>query len=203
MLTRIHLVRHGETDWNAEERMQGQAESQLTERGRQQAMDTAKQLEKTKFKQIFSSDLKRTRETTEHLTKNIDAPIQYVDALREIHLGPWQGHLRREMREKHAEQFHYFTQEPDKFSLTGAETFFDLQARGLAILNDFVAEHRGHDLLVVCHGTLIQTLLAHFAGRAMKDLWNAPSIHNCAHSIVEFDLNDNGTITRYANLNEW
>ena len=85
-----------------------------------------------------------------------------------------------------------------KFDVPGAETFFQLQNRALAAIRDIYFKHAGQLVALVSHGALIKTVLAHIEGRHMAQLWTPPQMHNCAHSIVCVDAEDNYRILQYA-----
>lgn len=197
---RIHLIRHGETDWNATRRVQGQMESQLTELGKQQAADLAGQFPVASIDMIYCSSSIRTRETAEILFRDTHLPVKYQDNLREIHLGPWEGNLYDHLAQQDPEQYHFFWNEPHRFSLQGAESFRQLQQRGVDAVSEIVAQSSDSEIAVVSHGALIKSVLCFFEGRPLARLWDPPRMHNCAHSIVDFDSNGRGRIIQYAGV---
>lgn len=198
---RLHLIRHGETDWNAMRRVQGQMESRLTEAGRQQATELAPQLRQFAIDRVVCSTSIRARETADILFGAYQLPVQYEDNLREIHLGPWEGNLYDDLAEQDPEQFHNFWNEPDRFSLAGAETFHQLQQRGVDAVKKIVARATEENVAIVSHGALIKSVLCHFEQRPLAKLWDPPRMHNCAHSIMEFDRDGHTRIVRYAGEN--
>jgi len=90
-MTTLLLVRHGETDWNAERRWQGHADVPLNERGREQARALAEQLAGESVDAIYSSDLSRARDTADILGARLDVPVVVDADLREIDVGPVEG----------------------------------------------------------------------------------------------------------------
>ncbi len=184
---RIHLIRHGQTHWNKERRVQGQSESTLNEEGRQQAIALRPILNHFAISKVYCSSSIRTRETAALLFENSDVDIEYRDELREILLGSWEGLLQAETKEKYPECFKNFWHFPHRFTLTGAETFAQVQARGLAELQRIRQEVAGEDVAVVSHGVLIKSILCQLAGRPLERLWEPPEMHNCSHSIIEID----------------
>src|SRR5690606_39621881 len=85
------LLRHGQTEWNAADRMQGQIDTDLTELGRRQAKEAARELVSRNAIAIVSSDLRRAHETALAFADHTDVPITVDPRLRETHLGEWQG----------------------------------------------------------------------------------------------------------------
>lgn len=188
---RLHLVRHGQTDWNRDKRVQGHAESELTALGRQQAALLAPILRREPITAVHCSSSVRTRQTGEILFHGSGLSLSPCDRLREIHLGPWEGRLQAEVREAWPEQFEHFWQRPDRFRLEGAETFEQVQQRALLRIQELLTLPDRH-MAVVSHGVWIKALLCAIEERHLGRLWEPPVMHNCAHSIVEVD--DTGTM---------
>ena len=202
----IHLIRHGETDWNRARRVQGQSESQLTELGIQQAQELGQRIQQLEFDKIYCSSSLRTRQTAEHAFPKTTTEIHYLDELREIFLGPWEGHLYEDLAVREPESHRHFWEQPHLFQVKGAESFFELQQRAIDAVAEIESTHRGKaagsgKVAIVSHGALIKSYLCHVEGRSMEQLWAPPRMHNCAHSIVAFngDADTNtATILQYA-----
>ena len=103
--TRILLARHGETEWNRVGRWQGQADPPLNDTGRQQAKALAAQLEDDEIAAVYSSDLRRARETAGIVAQRLGLPVTEERALREIDVGSWSGLTRDEVRERYPDGF--------------------------------------------------------------------------------------------------
>ncbi|MGM0632724.1 MAG: histidine phosphatase family protein [Pseudomonadota bacterium] len=185
MTTRtLHLIRHGQTDWNRDRRVQGHAESELTELGRQQAASLAPLLRGHPIDAVYHSSSVRTRQTAEILFRDTALVLSPCDHLKEIYLGPWEGRLQAEVRDSHPDQFEYFWSRPDRFFLEQAETFEQVQRRAMKRIKELLeSPHR--NLALVSHGVWIKTVLCAIEGRDLGRLWEPPIMHNCAHSIVE------------------
>ena len=194
----LHLIRHGQTDWNEERRVQGQSESQLTPLGIQQARELGERISHLQFDQVFCSSSLRTRQTAQHLFAGGETAIEYLDSLREIHLGPWEGTLYDEVAEQDPDSYRHFWHEPHLFDVTGAETFYQLQERAVTTLEDIAGRFQGKQVALVSHGALIKTVLAHTESIPMSELWTPPHMHNCAHSIIEFEDDGTRRIVQYA-----
>ena len=202
----IHLIRHGETNWNKERRVQGQSESQLTDLGIQQAKELGLRIQHLEFDKVYCSSSLRTRQTAEHAFPELTTEINYIDALREIFLGPWEGHLYEDLAEREPESHRHFWEQPHLFQVKGAESFFELQQRAIDAVAEIGATHRtnstsGRKVAIVSHGALIKSYLCHVEGRSMDQLWAPPRMHNCAHSIVAFSSDDDSStanILQYA-----
>lgn len=201
-MTTIHFVRHGQSTWNAEIRIQGSSDPELSALGISQAKAAADTL--PKFDRVFSSDLIRTRQTTEHLLKGITGQVDFRPSLREIHLGPWEGMLLSDATANYPEKVDQFRNRPSEFALDDAETFHQLQTRAHNAVDEILAEcqNANHKVLVVSHGAFIKSLLIDYAGRSIDQMWESPQIHNCGQSIVEYK-DGKPTIVVFADLHEW
>lgn len=194
----LHLFRHGETDWNAERRIQGQSESRLSDLGIQQAASLGERIRHLQFDRVYCSSSLRTRQTAEHVFGSTRDDIRFMDSLREIDLGPWEGRLYAEIEVEDADSYRHFWQEPHLFLVDGAETFLQLQQRALTTVNEIKQELGQGTIGIVSHGALIKALLCHFEQRPLSELWAPPGMHNCAHSIVEVNSDGSGHIIQYA-----
>lgn len=198
-MRRVHLIRHGETNWNRERRAQGQQESVLTETGKTQAQALATTLKDLDIHEVYCSSSARTRETAAIALAERKLPTVYCDLLREIHMGPWEGRLYDELRHEYPEQYDAFWNKPDIFALPGAETFRQVQHRAIARLNRILDESQSTNIAIVSHGLLIKTILSFVEQRPLARVWEPPAMHNCALSTIEIHEDGNQRITLYAN----
>lgn len=203
VIRRIHLIRHGETNWNKEKRAQGQQDSVLTEDGVKQAQALKARLQTIPISEVYCSSSTRTRQTADILFSRPDTdehqiPVVYCDLLREIHMGPWEGQLYTDLRARDPEQFHAFWNQPDLFAIPGAETYADVQKRALSRLDAILRDSSAEDIAIVSHGVLIKTLLCDTEQRPLAQLWQAPAMHNCALSEISIHADGSRRITVYS-----
>lgn len=158
--TILTLLRHGETDWNAERRMQGRSDIPLNERGRQQAKLVAKRLEGTHWDAIISSPLVRVMDVSREIARAIGFPedrIETRDDLVERNFGEAEGMTLPERTEK--------------FGIDGVvpgiESYQELDDRIMHALAEIEAQHRGQRVLVVTHGGVIIGVLERLGGDDM------------------------------------
>ena len=194
----LHLFRHGQTDWNAERRVQGQSESRLTELGIQQAQELSGRIAELQFDHVYCSSSRRTRETAAHAFAHAEFETTYLDSLREIFMGPWEGQLYDDISRLEPDSFHHFWHEPHLFNVAGAESFAELQQRAMIAIEEIRARHQGERIALVSHGALIKAVLCKIGERPLSELWAPPAMHNCAHSIVEYRDSGVASILRYA-----
>ncbi len=184
---RIHLIRHGQTDWNKEKRVQGHSESSLSSEGRSQARALAPALAEYGISHVYCSPSARTRETAALLFETSEVTISFHDELREIFLGPWEGHLQSDIKERYPDAFDAFWHRPHEFSLEGAEQFSNVLMRAHRMLASILAKPAAQEVAIVSHGVWIKALLSDLDARPLARLWDPPVMHNCAHSILSVD----------------
>jgi glucosyl-3-phosphoglycerate phosphatase len=148
------LVRHGQTDWNVEERFQGQLDVPLNAVGRDQAETLKRRLEDVHFDAAYSSPLSRAIETAQIIAGSI--PIDRDPRLTEIHHGSWQGKTKRDIAGRWPDQWNQWNREPLRFTPPGGESAASVRAR----VEDFLRTIRGTNILCVSHGVVIQTFLS-------------------------------------------
>jgi len=187
VLMQLHLVRHGQTAWNAERRIQGQLDTELDERGRDQARALRPTLAAAGIGAIYCSSSLRTRETAALALTAPHPDIVFRDELREIRLGVWQGRLWSDVEAEDPAMVDRLLAADPAFAVEDAESYADLQARGVSAIERIVAEAAADVVLVVSHGALIKAVLARFAGHPLTALRDLPSLPNCAHCLVEVD----------------
>ena len=149
-LTRVLLVRHGQSTWNADGRWQGQEDPPLSELGEAQAREAAGRLDRVDA--VWASDLVRARRTAEVIAAARALPVRFDARLRERHGGPWQGLTRAEIE---ADWPGHLTdgRRPD-----GYEGDDEVSARVLAALGELADAHPDARVLVVTHGGVVRTV---------------------------------------------
>lgn len=184
-MTRLHLIRHGETAWNAEGRIQGQTDARLNAIGREQASALKESFVDIPIARVYVSSSVRARDTAALALGHLSAEFIYLDELREIYLSDWEGRLYAEVERVHPEHVDHFRNAPHRFNYPGAETFVELQQRGLTAIQNIIQQGEGLEVAVVSHGAWIKAVLSHYEGRALNQFWEPPRMHNCSHSILE------------------
>jgi len=159
--TRICIVRHGETAWNAEGRVQGQLDIPLNDVGRAQARATATALAGHDFTAIYCSDLTRVRQTCEPAARKFALPVTYLAELRERHYGMFETLTYVEVREKFPEQYARFRDKDPDFDFEGGETLRRFNDRSLKAIGDLIARHSGEEILVFTHGGVLEMVYRH------------------------------------------
>lgn len=178
MATTLLLLRHGESVWNAEGRWQGQSGTGLTETGRQQAADVARELAIDPPAAVYASDLQRTRETAAIVAGVLDLPVTLDDRLREIDVGEWAGLTRDEVTARF----------PGATRWRDGESHEAMGSRVVAGLRAIAAAHDGKRVLIVTHGGPIRAAWIECEGA-----FDGREISNCH---VEFVRVEAGKMSR-------
>jgi probable phosphoglycerate mutase len=162
--TRILLVRHGETDWNASGRIQGHNDTPLNAAGRQQAQRAAQRLAREPIKALYSSDLARAYETATIIGAPLGLPVVASARLRERQYGVWEGLTAAEIEARYPEQFAIWRARTTDFAPPQGETRGQLLTRALAELQIIAQRHVRDTVVVVSHGGLCYVLINHILG---------------------------------------
>ena len=159
----FYIVRHGETEWNKERKIQGQHDTKLTPEALRQARELGKQLKNIDFSAVFSSDLIRAARTAQEIQLEKKATITTTQLLRERNMGVFEGkvvdQLTSELK-KLLYQLDQATISEQKFLKCDVESVEDLLTRLLRFLRQTAIAHQNQRVLVVTHaGTMIQLLI--------------------------------------------
>ena len=154
--TVVYFVRHGETDYNAVNRIQGQTNIALNETGMRQAECVGNRLKNKHFDVIYSSDLDRARITAEHIADG--RKIILDERLREWNLGHWQGKLMSDIRVLYPEECRIL-KDVTGTGPEGGESVIELRDRTAGFVTGIVKKHPGKEILCVTHGGVMRTFL--------------------------------------------
>jgi 2,3-bisphosphoglycerate-dependent phosphoglycerate mutase len=167
--TRILLVRHGETDWNAAGRIQGHSDTPLNAAGRQQARQAAQRLASEPIRALYSSDLARAFETATIIGEPLGLTVVTSTRLRERRYGAWEGLTAAEIQVRYPEQFAMWRARSTDFVPPQGETRSQLLTRALEELQTIARQHVSEVVVVVTHGGLCYVLINHILGSVDGD----------------------------------
>jgi len=190
--TIIFLVRHGQTEWNLQNRFQGHKNSPLTTKGIEQALQVKKSLSQYEIHKAYVSPLKRAKDTINIILNGRGIKIIQKNNLKEINLGPWEGKTRKEMKKSHPYEYNQFWNNQDKFFLSGAETYQQLQNRVVMELNNIFQKEQNKTILVVSHWIAIKAATAYYASIPISKLSSLTDIGNGKFSTL---VSENGNVT--------
>ncbi len=185
---RIMFVRHGETNANADGRLQGHMDYPLSEKGKKQARKLRDSLreDELRINHIYSSPLRRTKDTAQIVGQSWSAPIEYVNSLKEYDIGIFSGLTWEEIDAKHAKLAREFLKDRDWDKIEKAESFKERSVRAHSFLSTVIKRHSDDDVVIVfTHGGILQNLLAVLMGTEI--IWGM-KIHNTALFDFTFDM---------------
>lgn len=171
-MTRLILIRHGETDWNVEGRYQGQADPPLNARGLDQARQLADGANGPPFLRdagltvLYSSPLRRARQTAEVLAETLHLPLYLEPRLMEIHQGDWQRCLRADIAARYPDLFRRWETEPWQVTPPGGESLVQVRERVYAAVDELLARHAPQEAVIglVTHRIPIALLKMRYQG---------------------------------------
>ncbi len=166
--TEIILIRHGETEWNSQQRMQGHSNSDLSSVGQAQIQALGQWMKNIPFDLIYSSDSLRAKQTAEAITQFSGHELKIDLRLREKNLGVFEGLTSEEARERHPEVFRLFKTAGSKYVIDEGESTQQLQDRALDIVDETRIKHPEERVLLMTHGGFIRVVMKHSLGLSLE-----------------------------------
>jgi 2,3-bisphosphoglycerate-dependent phosphoglycerate mutase len=201
LTTHIYLVRHGQSEGNAERRFGGHSPTPLSKRGRKQAAITARALASESITSIYSSDLLRATETAKPLADELQLPINTTSAFRERSVGVMEGLTFEAAASAHPDEYAALLRRDFDYVLSGGESYRQMLERAREKLDQIIIENAGGKVAVFSHTGTICILVLHLMGaldaKELKPVWISSS--NCG--ITHFELRDDGFI-KVLNVND-
>lgn len=167
----LYLVRHGQTAYNAERRLQGQLDIPLSDEGRRQAEELARRLKENgpRFDRIYCSRLKRARDTAAAVGRALETEPIVIPGIEEIYFGFFQGHTFEECAKLFPEAYADYREKLAASNAHGGETGRDVMERARKALLSLPEAESG-SALVVCHGAVIGYLRGAARGLPLNDI---------------------------------
>jgi probable phosphoglycerate mutase len=157
-LTRILAIRHGETAWNRDTRIQGHTDIELNDHGRWQAAQLAEALRDEPIAAVYASDLLRAHETAQAVARTRGHAVTTHPGLRERCFGRFEGHTWTELEQRFPEESLAWRKRVPDFAPPGGESLLQLEARVVPAVEELAARHPGEQILVVAHGGVLDIL---------------------------------------------
>lgn len=209
MTTKLILIRHGESDGNAQRKFSGFQDVDLTEKGIWQAKRLARRLEEEQVNAVYCSDLKRARHTAEIIFGDRGKDVVVSPNLREINFGRWEGMTFEEIKLREGAKFTSWMENPDeKTIIPQGESLAILNERVMTEVNNILEEHKNEEkdktIAIVCHGGAIRIILCNVLNLELKNLWFIKQ-NSTALNIIEY-YNHKGVISLLndtSHLEDW
>lgn len=198
-LCRFYIMRHGQTEWNVQARMQGHLDSPLTENGINQAKTLSQELAEVEFAHAFSSDLFRAKRTAEIIAADRDLAVKTSQLLRETGFGPFEGktvkYFLDELKESLAIRESLADAEQMKYRIyPDLETYEETAGRVFTFLRETALANLGENVLVVSHAGTIRALLVKLGFATNAQLPHGKIANTCKIIIesdgIEFFVNE-------------
>ncbi|MDD5712696.1 MAG: histidine phosphatase family protein [Smithellaceae bacterium] len=190
---KLILVRHGETFWNREKRVQGFSDTDLSERGRTQIANLGECLSGEDIKAIYCSPLRRAFETASAIGRYHDLPIQIEGGLKEMNFGTLEGLTYLEVKKLYGELLDQWLKDPGSLQMPRGESVLMLQERAWTVVEKIIA--RRDNALIASHGVTIMAILCRVLGLDFSHFMEL-HVDHASFSIVEFANGDGrGTLT--------
>lgn len=170
-MTKMVLVRHGQTDWNIEGKWQGHSDIPLNMTGVEQAAQAAESLKNENIDQIYSSDLSRALETARTINQHHSKPIVLDERLREQNLGRWEGLFHKDIHKIFPEEWEAFRKDPGGTQIDGGESVGQLSDRVCEVFTEIAEKHANESVLVVAHGLALAVFLCHIQGKPLEEAY--------------------------------
>ncbi len=169
----ILLVRHGQTKWNVEMRLQGTLDSDLTETGIYQAKKLGERLSDIEFSKVFASPSGRTMKTAELVLRNRVSPIITDERLKEMNFGILEGKKVETLDERFKNEIAIMHEDPEIYNPSeyNGETYNELIGRTSNFLDDIISRENGK-ILVVAHGMSLMAIISAINNLEVKDFWS-------------------------------
>jgi len=181
----LYLVRHGETDWNYEQRVQGISDVPINDRGEKQAYQLAESLQNLNIKVIYSSPLRRAQQTAKIISEALSMEIKTVKDLMELNQGSIEGLTYDELHYKYPELVRIWRTDPANAKMPQGEDLKELQTRAWKAIKKIAKDHNTESVVVVSHNLAIRSLLCKFLNLNLK-YFRRIHLDTASKNIIEF-----------------
>lgn len=186
----LYIIRHGQTMWNKERKLQGSTDIMLNEEGIRLARLTGEGLKNVYFDKIYSSPLTRAYDTACYIRGDRNIPIVKDERIRELCFGNLEGKNLDEMAADKNSHFQHFFDEPHLYVPDeNGETLESMIERGAAFLKEEIEAHEKEyqRVMIVAHGAMNRALLSHIKKNDIKDFWEGAVQRNCSVIIIKLE----------------
>ena len=170
-MTRIYLVRHGQTAWNKEEIFRGRTDVPLNETGLREAQLAGEYFREMEIHAIYSSPLLRAWETAQKIAEVQRLEVRSLQGIIDMCFGEWEGQSLKDVQEKDGQRFQQWKNEPHLVKIPGGETLDEVRDRAMAVLEKTIKSHSGKTLLFVSHRVVNKVILCSILGLDNSHFW--------------------------------
>ena len=188
-MTRLVLVRHGETEWNSDAVYRGRADVDLSEAGKAQAESLARRFAGRELALLGSGPLTRARDTAQAVAISTGVEMRIMSELNDLDCGEWQGLSDVQVKERYPELRHQWHVAPNTVTLPGGESLDDVESRVVTLL-DLIRDVEGQ-VLLVSHRVVLKVMICRLLGLDNSHFWD---IRVDLAGITEFDCSPARTV---------
>jgi len=186
-MTRIILIRHGQTAWNNVVRIRGQVDIPLDETGLAQAEATAERVvNEWKPVIIYSSPLLRAVQTAQAIARRLGQDVQPMPGFTDMNFGQWQGLSPEEIEQRWPEMAHAWLEAPHTVAFPGGESLQQVQQRSMTALHQAIERHQEEEVAIVAHTVVNRVLLLAVLGLDNSNYWRIGQ-DTCAINVIEWN----------------
>ena len=190
-MANIYIIRHCETNANAEKRLQGHIDIDINELGAKQLKALSQRFKDIDLDAVFTSPLTRAKKTAEAVTNDKSIPININEGLIELHCGVYENMPYAEIGEKFPDFFDIWFNRPWDFAPENGEKMTDAYERIWQTVTDICKSHKDQNVAIVTHGGIIRCLLCKVLKNDITKLTEIPFSENTAVSLLKFNHNMN------------
>jgi broad specificity phosphatase PhoE len=170
-MTKVYLVRHGQTAWNVGEVFRGRADIPLDETGKKEARLAGEALKDANLHAVYTSPLSRSMETAENIAKFHNLSVTPLNAIIDINYGEWEGMSRQDVEEKYPDLYRLWVEEPHNVRFPKGESLEEVRSRTMAALDELVSTHEGENILLVAHRVTNKVICCAVLGLDNINFW--------------------------------
>jgi alpha-ribazole phosphatase len=171
-MTRVILIRHGQTEWNISGRFQGQTDISLTALGIEQAKKAAEYLKNEPLAAVYASDLTRAMETGRQIAAKHNLEVKPLAELREINFGKWEGMSYDEIKEKWQGEIDKLFGRVSELNIPEGENFRAVIDRAVPAIAKLIKKHDGQTIALISHGAVLRAVLGHYLNMPLDNIWS-------------------------------
>ena len=195
-MSKVFLVRHGQTAWNVGEIFRGRKDIPLDETGKQEVHLAGEALKNEALHAIYSSPLSRSMETAENVAKFHNLPVTPLDAIIDISYGEWEGLENQEVQQKYPDLHALWLSNPHKIHFPNGESLDEVRSRAMAAIEELLAKHKGENFVLVAHRVPNKVICCALLGLDNSHFWR---IQQDTASTNLFEYKDGQWIVSFLN----
>lgn len=182
-MTKVYLVRHGQTEWNKKLTFRGRVDIPLNEAGHMEAQALSHALKDKNIEAIYTSPLKRSIETAQPVAKFFHLEIVPVQGLIDINYGDWEGLSFHEVKKRYGDQYKGWEKSPDLIRFPNGETLDEAKERSFRAFKNIAKENPEKSILIIPHRVINKILLCALLNLGSSHFWEIKQDTGCINLI--------------------